>query len=113
MSDLMMGLIALVFGQIAGFAVQALVLEQWRKNRALRRLRGEYRVGTICNVVRDSSGGPALLGRSVIHSITKGRVEFREINEGKRSLVVTGREAESLHPLVEMKDGKPRMMKGY
>ena len=108
MSDLMMGLIAIVLGQVVAFTVQALVLDQWRKTRRMNRLRGEYKVGQVFRELRDGSGGPPLLGRCMLFSMSRGRVEFHTMDTGPGtdydtlSLVVTGQEAEALHPILEV-----------
>ena len=108
MTGLVWGLLALVAGQLAGFWLNATYLNDVRRRRALRRFSAEYEEGDTCSELRDSSGGPRLLGRCVIYSITKGRVEFRELNKAgtayRRSLVVTGQEAEGLHPILQLGD---------
>lgn len=110
MSDLLMGLIALALGQLLAFPVQAIVLAEWRKRRALGRLRAEYREGDRVAVLRDASGGPPLMKDCRFHSIGKGRVEFRT-EDDKQSLVVTGAEAESLHPILSRE--KRRITSSY
>ena len=59
-------------------------------------------MGWIFSELRDGSGGPPLLGRCVLSAMTRGRVEFRTLGLPLRSLVVTGQEAEALHPILEV-----------
>ena len=103
MSDLLMGLISLALGQLIAFPLQAIVLESWKRSIALHKLRARLSVGDICAVLRDSSGGEPLLRRCVVYSIRLGRVEFRETDRN-RKLVVTGREALTLHPIIEFEE---------
>ncbi len=85
-------------------------LRAWRSTeRILNEPR--YQVGTILHEIRDSSGGPALMKKSVIRSMSlkaynAGRVEVQSLTGGgvlgDRVMVFSAREFDALHPVIAL-----------
>ena len=110
MSDLVIGLLAIILGQIIGWCLSSIVFRAWAARRVYMRLRGErlFAVGIVLAEVRDSSGGPPLIGHCVITKLEKEpfspvRVEVRELAAkgilGQKAMSWSGLEMESLHPV--------------
>ena len=113
MSDLIVGLLAIILGQIIGWCLSSIVFRAWTARRVYTRLRSErlFAVGIVLAEVRDSSGGPPLIGQCVVTKFEKQpfspvRVEVRNLvgkdTLGGKAMSWSGLEMENLHPVTEV-----------
>ena len=106
--DLIWGLVALALGQLIGFGLSSVVLEEWRARQAYQKLRGERLIarGVVLDSVVSKVSGSKIMGCCVVTSVQKGRVEVRSLNRdltpAGKAISWTGAELLDMHPITQV-----------